>query len=74
MQTRVNEGQTKQFMVKALAGQYDKKRQIQPAERATILTNRLDACFFPNGESIVKVALYDIVIFKVLLNPNMCIK
>jgi hypothetical protein len=57
MQTRVNEGQTKQFIVKALAGQYDKKRQIQPAERATVLTNRLDACFFPNGESIVRVTL-----------------
>jgi hypothetical protein len=70
MQTRANECQAKQFLVKALAGKYDKKRHVLPAERAAILTNRLDACFFPNGESMVRIVRYDRVIYKVMLNPN----
>jgi hypothetical protein len=42
-----------QMKVKALAGQYDKKRHVSPAEMATVLTNRLDACFFPSSEGTV---------------------
>jgi hypothetical protein len=73
MQTRVNEGQTKQFMVKALAGQYDKKRMCR-MQKGSRFDKPTGCMFFPNGESMVRIILNDIVVFKVMLNPNMCLK
>jgi hypothetical protein len=65
MQTMAKEGQAQQFMVNALAGQYDKKRHVSPSEMAAILTNRLDACFFPSSEGTNMTVMYI-----VMLNPN----